>query len=114
MTSLRLGLCSVTGPSTVPMATVGVDTNHDGRANYTVTGPDLNRDGIPDEMQRPAWPSRMTSSRQCSGIASAGVPMATTVTAQDLKHDGLPDALQRTTIATPVVTAVHAPMWCPP
>jgi len=35
-----------------PMASVGVDVNHDGRANYVVTGVDMNRDGIPDYLQQ--------------------------------------------------------------
>lgn len=35
-----------------PMATAGIDVNHDGRANYLVTGVDMNRDGIPDVLQQ--------------------------------------------------------------
>lgn len=36
-----------------PLATVGVDTNHDGKANYYYTGVDRNHDGIPDALQVP-------------------------------------------------------------
>jgi len=42
------------------MASVGVDVNHDGRANYMVTGVDMNRDGIPDYLQQ-AMPQAMSS-----------------------------------------------------
>lgn len=38
---------------TMPMATAGVDTTFDGRANYVVSGVDMNRDGIPDVLQGP-------------------------------------------------------------
>lgn len=41
-----------------PRATVGVDIDGDGEADYLVTGVDENRDGIPDSMQ-----GRRTSSR---------------------------------------------------
>ena len=34
-----------------PRATVGVDIDGDGEADYLVTGVDENRDGIPDSMQ---------------------------------------------------------------
>jgi hypothetical protein len=34
------------------MASAGIDVNHDGRANYVVTGVDMNRDGIPDVLQQ--------------------------------------------------------------
>jgi len=37
---------------TVPMAAAGVDTTHDGRANYFYVGADRNHDGIPDAFQR--------------------------------------------------------------
>merc|ERR1719201_94613 len=37
----------------VPTATMGLDTTGDGRANYAVTGVDMNRDGIPDALQSP-------------------------------------------------------------
>lgn len=41
------------GPQTaVPMATVGVDTTHDGKADVFYTGIDRNRDGIPDALQQ--------------------------------------------------------------
>lgn len=36
----------------VPMAVAGVDTSHDGRANYFYVGADRNHDGIPDALQR--------------------------------------------------------------
>jgi len=35
----------------VPMATVGIDTTGDGRANLTYVGVDMNRDSIPDALQ---------------------------------------------------------------
>lgn len=35
----------------LPTATVAVDANHDGHANYFYTGVDLNHDGIPDALQ---------------------------------------------------------------
>merc|ERR1719498_1040878 len=41
-----------------PIATVGVDTTGDGRANYTYTGMDRNRDGIPDALQSQVSPPR--------------------------------------------------------
>lgn len=34
-----------------PLAVAGVDTNHDGRANFLYVGVDRNRDGIPDALQ---------------------------------------------------------------
>merc|ERR1719253_2461740 len=37
----------------VPQAVVGLDTNHDGRANLFVSGADRNFDGIPDVLQQP-------------------------------------------------------------
>jgi len=37
---------------TVSMAVAGVDTTHDGRANYFYVGADRNHDGIPDALQR--------------------------------------------------------------
>jgi len=40
----------------VPTATVGIDTNHDGKANYFVSGVDVNRDGIPDALESPVIP----------------------------------------------------------
>jgi len=40
------------GQPALPMATAGVDVNHDGRANFMVTGVDANRDGIPDVLQQ--------------------------------------------------------------
>lgn len=36
-----------------PMAAIGVDTTHDGHANFLVRGVDRNRDGIPDVLQQP-------------------------------------------------------------
>lgn len=36
----------------IPMATVGVDVNGDGRADYYEQGVDMNRDGIPDAQQQ--------------------------------------------------------------
>jgi len=39
----------------LPTATVGVDTNHDGHANFVYTGVDLNHDGIPDALQEPGF-----------------------------------------------------------
>ena len=34
-----------------PRATIGVDVDGDGRADYLVSGVDRNRDGIPDALQ---------------------------------------------------------------
>jgi hypothetical protein len=39
------------GQQALPMATSGIDTNRDGRANIMITGVDMNRDGIPDVLQ---------------------------------------------------------------
>jgi len=39
-----------------PVATVGVDVNHDGRADYIYQGTDRNRDGIPDALQQKTAP----------------------------------------------------------
>merc|ERR1719272_1708866 len=65
----------------VPMAAAGVDTNHDGRANYVCVGPDLNRDGIPDALQRP-----MSS----MPMSSIGQPMLQgPCTARAMSADGL-------------------------
>jgi len=36
-----------------PLATIGVDTNKDGRVDTFVTGVDRNRDGVPDALQKP-------------------------------------------------------------
>merc|ERR1719482_2667832 len=58
----------VTSPRVmVPTATMGVDVNGDGWANYAVTGVDMNRDGIPDALQRPM------------GYMSPSVPLAPAV-----------------------------------
>merc|ERR1711918_103186 len=38
-----------------PTATVGVDVDGDGKADFLVTGSDLNRDGIPDLLQGNAY-----------------------------------------------------------
>ena len=38
-------------PSYAPRATIGLDVDGDGRADYLVSGVDRNRDGIPDALQ---------------------------------------------------------------
>merc|ERR1719174_918275 len=105
----------------VPTATMGLDTNGDGRANYAVIGVDMNRDGIPDALQSP----RITPRVLVPGVASLSVPIGPTVvrpapplatvaapfasvgvdangdgrlnyavTGVDMNRDGIPDALQ--------------------
>ena len=41
-------------PAAAPRATIGVDVDGDGRADYLVSGVDRNRDGIPDALQQPS------------------------------------------------------------
>jgi hypothetical protein len=48
--------------SNVPTAIVGLDSTGDGRANYLVSGVDMNRDGIPDILQQS--PQVTTAMRQ--------------------------------------------------
>mmetsp|Transcript_71716 Transcript_71716/g.112179 ORF Transcript_71716/g.112179 Transcript_71716/m.112179 type:complete len:634 (+) Transcript_71716:78-1979(+) len=76
----------------VPIATAGLDTNHDGRPNVMVTGPDMNRDGIPDSLQQPSVASIPTATvavdANCDGRANY------LYTGADMNRDGIPDALQ--------------------
>jgi len=44
----------------VPMATVGVDRNHDGRPDYFYTGVDRDHNGIPDTLESGAGPEVMS------------------------------------------------------
>jgi hypothetical protein len=68
------------------MATVGVDVNYNGKADYFISGVDLNHDGIPDSLQGPG--SRysttvpITSSRNVitSSPVVLSAPIATTST----------------------------------
>lgn len=75
-----------------PMATVGIDSNHDGRANFWYTGVDMNRDGIPDSLQQPSVASIPTATvavdANCDGRANY------LYTGADMNRDGIPDALQ--------------------
>jgi hypothetical protein len=52
-----LGVHSVHLHPLLPMATTGIDTTGDGRANIVYTGVDLNRNGIPDELEQRARPA---------------------------------------------------------
>ena len=45
--------------SFAPTATVGLDVDGDGRADYLVSGVDRNRDGIPDALQVMVLPCRI-------------------------------------------------------
>jgi hypothetical protein len=53
--------------------TVAFDTSGDGRANFTVTGPDRNHDGIPDALQDPTY----RAMQPAAGIGAGRVPRAT-------------------------------------
>lgn len=84
-----IGPLSPSGYKTAPMASVGVDTNGDGRVDTYVTGADRNYDGIPDVLQRQTGP-----------VASIGLDtngdgrVDTYITGADRSRDGIPDALQ--------------------
>jgi hypothetical protein len=75
--------------SRVPMATVGIDTTGDGRANLAYVGVDRNRDGIPDALQASRVPMATigidTTGDGRANLAYVGV---------DRNRDGIPDALQ--------------------
>jgi hypothetical protein len=79
----------------MPMATVGIDRNFDGRPDVMLSGVDMNRDGIPDVLQR----------GQVFGTAP-NMPMATVgidrnfdgrpdvmLSGVDMNRDGIPDVL---------------------
>eukprot|EP00658_Telonema_sp_P-2_P054603 TRINITY_DN4343_c0_g1_i14.p1 TRINITY_DN4343_c0_g1~~TRINITY_DN4343_c0_g1_i14.p1 ORF type:complete len:195 (+),score=36.81 TRINITY_DN4343_c0_g1_i14:243-827(+) len=100
-----------------PRATVGVDVDGDGRADYLVSGVDRDRDGIPDALQggssyrsygyRNAAAEFDALQRRYPGPYSAAPPRATVgvdvdgdgradylVSGVDRDRDGIPDALQ--------------------
>lgn len=81
-------------------ATVGVDTDGDGRANYLYTGIDRDRDGVPDSLQAP----RTASSHMATvGVDTSGDGRANyRYTGLDRDGDGIPDALQ-----SPYTTSAH-------
>lgn len=97
-------------------ATIGVDTNGDGQANYYYTGVDQNRDGIPDALQTgSSFAAVDPTYRHVSPPRSAQVPQATIgidstgdgkanyyYTGVDRNRDGVPDALQPGTQARPL------------
>lgn len=60
-----------------PMATVGVDLNHNHMADVVYTGVDLNRDGIPDALQQPRQvASAFTAAPLAMAPAVAAAPVA--------------------------------------
>eukprot|EP00658_Telonema_sp_P-2_P054602 TRINITY_DN4343_c0_g1_i11.p1 TRINITY_DN4343_c0_g1~~TRINITY_DN4343_c0_g1_i11.p1 ORF type:complete len:418 (+),score=60.62 TRINITY_DN4343_c0_g1_i11:243-1496(+) len=97
-----------------PRATVGVDVDGDGRADYLVSGVDRDRDGIPDALQGPAYPhyGRSAASAEFKALQQKypgyGYPPRATVgvdvdgdgradylvSGVDRDRDGIPDALQ--------------------
>jgi len=65
----------------VPMATIGLDTNCDGKVDTYIIGADRNRDGIPDVLQRPKdspMPSMGVASNHDGRMASytPGLPVS--------------------------------------
>jgi len=77
-----------------PTATVGLDVNGDGRADYIASGVDRNRDGIPDFLQRGRgrWaPPRATVGLDVNGDGRADYFLS----GVDRNRDGIPDFLQR-------------------
>ena len=74
--------------SPAPSATVGVDVNGDGRADYVVSDIDRDGDGIPDVLESPA-PSA-TVGVDVNGDGRADV----TVSGVDRNGDGIPDIMQ--------------------
>jgi len=93
----------------VPTATVGIDTNHDGKANYFVSGVDVNRDGIPDVLQKPPsmlppnqplLESRNLPTMPLVPTATVGIDTTHDGTANyyvsgvDVNRDGIPDSLE--------------------
>jgi len=73
----------VRAPSTCigapPTATVGIDRNHDGKADMYVTGVDMNGDGIPDCLQVPQA-HRATSPVVMRRVSSGSQPASPVVT----------------------------------
>jgi len=75
-----------------PTATVGLDVNGDGRADYIASGVDRNRDGIPDFLQR----GRRAPPMAAVGIDVNGDGRADYIASGvDRNRDGIPDFLQR-------------------
>merc|ERR1719253_2026262 len=88
----------------VPQAVVGLDTNHDGRANLFVSGEDRNFDGIPDVLQQP----QLQQPQYAQYVYGQAVPQAVVgldtnhdgranlfVSGADRNFDGIPDVLQQ-------------------
>jgi len=68
--------------------------NRDGRANYLYSGMDLNRDGIPDFLQRGR--GRWAPPRASVGLDVNGDGRADYIASGvDWNRDGIPDYLQR-------------------
>lgn len=83
------------------VATVGVDSTGDGRANYVYAGIDRNQDGIPDALQNPNVPQQHVAS---VGVDSTGDGHANYVyKGVDRNNDGIPDALQQAHVHTATV-----------
>jgi len=101
----------------LPMAAMGFDRTRDGRVDTLVVGQDLNRDGIPDVLERsPVTYGGGLAPTIGGGLVggksfSTGVPMAamgfdrtrdgrvdTMVVGQDLNRDGIPDVLERSPV----------------
>lgn len=102
---------------TVPGAMVGLDLNHDGRADLLVSGPDLNRDGIPDVLQQPhttifAFPEAVVRqpSQPQTPVASAR-RMVTTGPAKVARMREQPQVSEPCHATEPVACATQQPAF---
>lgn len=80
------------------VATVGVDSTGDGRANYVYAGIDRNQDGIPDALQNPNVHTA-TVAVDADGDGRADY----IYTGIDRDNDGIPDAMERSNVHTATV-----------
>jgi len=102
----------------VPMASVGIDYNNDGRADVVYTGADLNRDGIPDGLQAPAtlqptqsFPVQQVELAQTVPVTTAVAPVtqASGVTFPGLPTIGATNVLQQTVAAPSTAQYIMQP-----
>merc|ERR1712178_126774 len=104
---------SVTGATdtlsrSTPYATIGFDTNQNGRANFVVSGPDRNLNGIPDYLEGSVASGGIARGPVILGAnIPKGIPAATIgfdknqngkanfmITGPDLNRNGIPDFLE--------------------